>query len=452
MEIQELWRVMTQRWRVVLTTMLVAISLALAWALAGPVRYTATGDIVISTYGSLGTANDAFAGEQVSQQRAPTYAQLLRGPEIAARASALLNGEISAQTIDDAVDARIVSRLPLVTVTATMPKANDAARVVGAVEQAFQQYVNEIERPGRDGSLTAVRLSGDPPAVTRDGNPTRDALLAALFGFILGTALAVYRDRTDPVVRSPGQVAEIGLRHLATMEVPPQESSPADPFRRLAAECLQVGPRPENAESVILVVGCELGEEASSLVAAGLAGGLVACGRPTTLVNTSPLNTSSGEETSRDGLSDVLDGSASWSDCLVDGSAGVAVMGPGARGEALDQILLSANSPRHLPKPSNPDEGVVIDAPSIVHSSTAVALTTLANSALIVAIRGRTKVEHLLEAKLTLEALDTPIAGLVLATPVKARRSSKRSSDSGDAPARATEPVASGHSSAPDGL
>jgi len=105
MEIQELWRVVSQRWRIVVIVTLLCVSLALAWSLARPVTYKAQGRVTIATSGSLGTAGDAYSGEQVAIQRAPTYAELLKGPEVAARASQKLHGEISAQSIQDSLDA-----------------------------------------------------------------------------------------------------------------------------------------------------------------------------------------------------------------------------------------------------------------------------------------------------------------------------------------------------------
>lgn len=422
MEIQELWRVISQRWRVVLTVVLLFVSLALAWSLAGPVAYQSQGTIVISTYGSLGTANDAYAGEQVSVQRAPTYAQLLRSPEVAARASKILNDEFSAQTIQDAVDARIVSRLPLVTVTASMPTANAAVRVVAAVQLAFQQYVSEIERPGRDGSLTAVRLSGDPPTVVREGNPFRDAALAGLLGFVLGTALAVYRDRTDPVVRSPGQITGIGLRHLGTIDVRQDPTNAKEPFRRLAVECVRPG-QDVDAGQVVLVVGLGGADQSAEAIAAGLATGFVACGRQATLVDVV-----SGEYKVK-GLSDILEGACEWADCISKDSDGVLHIGPGTNGESVDTLLLDRARYKRFGKPSNDDEHIVIAGPSIVHSATAVALTAVADSALVVATLGQSRVADILEAKLTLEAMNCPPIGLVLAREDKRRASDVRKAD-----------------------
>lgn len=404
MEIQELWRVVTQRWRIVLTSMLLCVSLALAWSLAGPLSYTAQGRVIISTFGSLGTASDAYSGEQVSEQRAPTYAQLLRGPEIANRAAKRLNGEISPDAIERSIDARIVSRLPMVVVTSTMPSANDAVRVVAAVEQAFQQYVQEIERPGRDGSLTAVRLSGDVPTVVRDGNPLRDCVLAVLAGLLLGTAVAIYRDRTDPVVRSAGQVATVGLGYLGTVDTTADSAALGEVFRRAAVEC--AAPGREVSVRRILVVGVDQATD-TAFVGRGLVHGLAACGRKATLVNAA---TGEGSEP---GLSDVLEGSRQWEECTRATSKNVWEMGAGTKAASLDSVLIAGENADNFPTLEDEDH-VVIAGPSIVHSSVAVALTLVADSVICVGRLGMTRVSDVQEARLALEAMKCAAAGLIL--------------------------------------
>src|SRR3954467_7411146 len=130
MEIQELWRVIRERWRIVAVMTLACLSLVLGWALIAPASYEAQSNVIISTSGSLGTASEAQYGLEVSVERAPTYAQLLQGPEVAARASKILQGAIPAKIIQDSVDARISARLPMLIVTARSPRANDAVQIV----------------------------------------------------------------------------------------------------------------------------------------------------------------------------------------------------------------------------------------------------------------------------------------------------------------------------------
>jgi non-specific protein-tyrosine kinase len=428
MEIQELFRVITQRWRVVLITALLCVSVALGWSLAGPVSYQAQGKIVISTYGSLGTANDAYAGEQVSEQRAPTYAQLLRSPEVSVRAAKKLGNRITAEAIENSIDARIVARLPLVIVTATMPTANDAVQVVAAVEQAFQEYVTGIERPGRDGSLTAVRLSGDAPSVSRQGDPLRYAAIGLVIGLVVGTVIAVYRDRTDPVTRSPGQISTVGCRHLGTIEFPSSGMASAEPFRRLAVEC--AGPTQDFKTARVLVVGVDSDDDITTAVAHGLAMGFVALGRDATFVSALPDEWSSkAEHRSRPGLSDVLDGSRPWDECVFSDAAGHPRMGPGTAAEALDAILLDETNCRRFLRPSTSQEHIVIAGPSIVQSAAAVSLTAVADSAVIVASLGKTHVADIVDAKLTLAAMNCPNIGLVLVHKSRSTKSAATSSE-----------------------
>lgn len=118
MEVQEIWRIVGERWRVIVSAVLLAVSLALAWTLAGPVQYRAQARIMISTFGSLGTAMDAYNGERIAQLRAPTYAQPLRGPEIAARAATALGPRFTPELIETSLDARISAAVPMVVLTA----------------------------------------------------------------------------------------------------------------------------------------------------------------------------------------------------------------------------------------------------------------------------------------------------------------------------------------------
>jgi capsular polysaccharide biosynthesis protein/Mrp family chromosome partitioning ATPase len=426
MEIQELWRVIRQRWRVVVAVTLICVCLSLAWSLAGPVSYRAQGRVIISTSASLGTAYDAYNGEQVSVERAPTYAHFLRGPEVAARASKTLRGVISAQTIRNSIDARINSRQPMIIITATSPRASDAVQIVSAAELGLQQYVFEIERPGHDGSMTWVVLSGDIPTVARVGNPVRDAVLAALAGIVLGTLLAVYRDRTDPIVKSGGQLAGTGVTYRGTIMADDELSRLREGFRRLAVGCALTG-EPDtdilgmdvdgrlirfSGTGRILVVGVDPDCDAL-FIAQGLAGGLVGCGRKVTLIDAVSGQSLGGTG----GLSDVVEGSRGWAECRTrTGSDQLWQMDIGTKGNSLPALLIDGKDTKRRLALSDAQEHAVIAAPSIVHSSLAVALTCVADASLIVVRPGKSQVADVVEAKMTLVAMGVPLIGMVLLT------------------------------------
>lgn len=405
MEIQELWRVIRQRWRTIAIMTLACLSLALGWSLTAPASYEAQSNVIISTSGSLGTASEAQYGLQVSVERAPTYAQLLQGPEVAKRASQILQGAISPKTIQDSVDARISARLPMLIVTAKSPRANDAVQIVSAAAQGLQQYVKEIERPGRNGSLTSVYLSADPPAVSRVGNPIRNAVLAGIVGFVLGILLAVYRDRTDPTVKTAGQIAHVGLKYLGTIAASESPAVLTEAFRRLAVGCV-VGTEVNTGR--LLIVGVDRDYDPLS-VALGLGHGLVASGRKVVVIDAASKRPVDG----RVGFTDVLDGSRSWAECVVQtGSDHLGQMAVGTKGGSLDALLINVSDGRRL-APSGPLRHVVVAGPSIAHASTAVALTAVADSALIVVRPGKSLVADVVEAKQILESMGTAVIGMV---------------------------------------
>lgn len=406
MEIQELWRILSERWRVVAITTLACVALSLCWSLAGPVSYTAQGRVTISTAGSLGTAGDAYSGEQVSVQRAPTYAQLLNGPEVAARASTKLNGEISAQTIQDSVKAQITARLPMIVVTATARSANDAVRMVAAVGQSLQDYVKEIERPGRDGSLTAVVLTGDAPVVSQNIHPVRYAALSAIAGLLLGILLATFRDRTDPIVKSAGQVAGQGFVYRGTVVADATGPEVDQTLRRIAMELLVSKP---GGGSRLLVAGVDA-DCYTAFVARRLGRALVACGRSATVVD----GVGRGRANLSPGLSDVLAGSVSWRECARKSPSGTSLMGAGTLSTPVDVLIVDSEDPKGRFPVAGPDEYVVIAAPSIVHSPVAVALTAVTDAILVVVRQGASRIADVEEAKRAVDALGITPLGLVL--------------------------------------
>jgi hypothetical protein len=313
----------------------------------------------------------------------------------------------------------------MIIVTATSPSANDAVQIVSAAELGLQQYVLEVERPGLDGSRAWVVLGGDIPTVARGGNPVRDAALAALIGIVLGSLLAVYRDRTDPIVKSAGQLARAGLTYRGTIVADDDPSSLRDRFWRLAVSCVVKGEPDTDTLEVgidgrlirvggtgrILVVGVDPDSEAL-FIAQGMAAGLVACGGEVTLIDAV-----SRQRGGTNGLSDVVDGSCAWAECRArTGLDRLWQMGIGSKGDSLPALLIDGEDTKRRLVLSDAQERAVIAAPSIVHSHIAVALTSVADASLVVVRQGKSQICDVIEAKMTLEAMRIPAIGMVLLT------------------------------------
>jgi tyrosine-protein kinase len=417
MEIHELWRILRERWLIVAIVTLLFVVGSLAWYFIRPLEYEAQSRVVVSTSGGTGTAVDAYAGERVAQLRTPSYSELLRGPEVASRASRKLNGEVSSSDIQQAISTRITPDQPLITLTAVASNPGTAFRIVEAVQTSFREYAAEIERPDVTGALTTVEITTDRPTVEPNGHWIRDTAIAGLIGLVIGMLLAIIRDRADPLMRKAGQLSSTGLPYLGKVEGPDHSSSDSlDVYRRIAVGCLINSPQ---TATRLLVVGVDPGSS-SSAVARGIAEALASYGKAVTLVSVEGgVQSDSGARVGKPGLSDYFAGMAEWSDCATRGDVGeLSEVGAGSDGENLDAYFLAGHL-RQPPLPLRRGEYAVIAGPSIVHTPVGVALTSIADVGLLVATKKSSRLADIEEAKYTLEAMNLVALGVVLVQPAR---------------------------------
>ena len=149
MEIQELWRIATRQWRIVVAATVLALLAFSVWTLMRPTTYVASERLVVSTSGSLGTAVDAQSGEEVAILRVAAYDRLVTAPAFLERVSASLDGRYTAQDLADKVSARSQARIPVIDVSATDTDARTATTIVTAVSKEFtslRQAIRESQQ------------------------------------------------------------------------------------------------------------------------------------------------------------------------------------------------------------------------------------------------------------------------------------------------------------------
>jgi capsular polysaccharide biosynthesis protein len=414
LEIQEIFKVVCHRWRILVICTLLCVSTALAWFVAGPVEYTAQGRVLIATYGSLGTAVDAYSGERVAQLRAPTYAQLIQGPEVSTRAAEVLGDRFTPERIQAAVDARISAAMPMLVVTAKASTADDAVRILATVEQVFQQYVAQLEQPGRDGSLTGVTLTNDPPSVMRVGDPLTTAVMAGLCGLVAGTLLALYRDRTDQVIRNAGQIARAGLPYRGFISSPDGLlQARDDSFRRIAVQCASDSRR--GVSENVLVVGIDdVSDVHSSRIAGGLAAGFAAYGRSVTLVLAHGDDRRQPENAEEPGLSNIIAGEFGWAECAQETEVkNLREVGRGSRHECIDALIMRRSLAGEAKIFQTGSDHTVVSGPSLVSSPDAIALAANVDSCLLIVTFRQSKLSELVEATHIVQALGVAVLGVV---------------------------------------
>src|SRR4051812_39307484 len=162
MTLHDYLRILRERWLVIFTAIVVAVIAAGALWWVRPAEYTATLRMYVSAQ-SADTAQSAFQGAQLSQQRVTSYVELVsstRVSEEVIRQTRLpeapdeLAKRITASSKLDSViiDVAVTGRSPL-----------EVTAVANAVGNIFPRLVDELERPSSP--------TGTPPVVVRIVQP-----------------------------------------------------------------------------------------------------------------------------------------------------------------------------------------------------------------------------------------------------------------------------------------
>ncbi len=211
MTIQDYLQVLREQWVIVLSAVLIALMGAgAAWSLRPP-EYTATLTMYVSAQATE-TANAAYQGSLLSQQRVSSYVDLVGSTRVSREVIRDLGltvtpeamaAQISASTAPDSVliDVAVVGRSP-----------ERVTAVADSVGRAFTDLVAELERPSSpDGVPPVVVRVVQPAAVpVAPSSPglTTFLSLGLMGGAIAGVGLALARSAMDTGIKSPGQLRE----------------------------------------------------------------------------------------------------------------------------------------------------------------------------------------------------------------------------------------------------
>jgi polysaccharide biosynthesis transport protein len=236
--LQEHLRVLRERWRLVVLCLALGAVGAVAAFLLRPAQYTATLTLYVSS--QVGdTAQQAYQGAQLSQQRVTSYVELVGGRRVAEDVVRRLRLPEDPEDVLDRIEA--VSTLDSVLIDVSVEDASPerAAELADAVGEVFVDLVDELERPLDPAAPQAVAVRVVQPAVaSTDPSSTGLPVLLAL-GLLTGAALgvggALLRHALDTSVTTPEQLHRAaGAPNLGTIahdpEVPRRPPGPkADP-------------------------------------------------------------------------------------------------------------------------------------------------------------------------------------------------------------------------------
>ena len=104
MELQDYWRTIRRRWRLVLGSVLVVLAIAAVWTWSVTPLYSSSTRLFVST--SQTDENSAYTGNLFATQRVASYADLVTSNQLAERVADEL-GDTDAMDLRDVVDAML---------------------------------------------------------------------------------------------------------------------------------------------------------------------------------------------------------------------------------------------------------------------------------------------------------------------------------------------------------
>lgn len=430
-------RVLRERWLIVLTAVVLVVAAAGAVFLVRPAEYTATLRMYVSAQ-SADTAQSAFQGAQLSQQRVASYVELVSSTRVSEEVARQLRLPVGAQELAKEITASSKLDSVIIDVAVTGSSPQDVAAVANAVGNVFPRLVDELERPSSPTGVppVVVRVVEPATAPTAPSSPGLPVALALglLAGLGLGICAALARHVLDNSVKSPEQLrlvvaapnlgaiaynANVPKRPLTVQEDP--QSPRAEAFRQLRTnlQFLDV-----DTPRKVVVVTSSLPGEGKTTTIANLAIAIASAGSRVLVIEADLRRPKLSELLGLDrsvGLTSILAGRVGLNNAIQHWSGGLLdVLASGPLPPNPSELLGSRQMAGLLAELREYYDLILLDTPPLLPVTDAAAVAPAANGAILVCRFKETKCSHVQAAKGALDAVSAPLLGFVL-TMVPAR-------------------------------
>jgi capsular exopolysaccharide synthesis family protein len=418
-----------QWWIIVISTLLAVAAAALVTRMTTP-QYAAT----IKLFVSSGRTEDqaaVYQGGAFAQQRAKSYADLLKSQRIASAVIRDLGLRTSPHMLQSQVHTEIVPDTVMLKATVIDPVPVRAQQIANALGRELSALVGDLERSSKDSpSPVKVTLvdSADLPREPASPRVIRNLLSALGVGLLLGFGFTVARERLDRSVKSIETLSEItGAPTLGVIGHDPKagerplvvhldsHAPRSEAFRqfRTSLQFIDVGAPAKR----IVVTSCKPGEGKSTTVS-NLAITLAQAGQRVAVVDADlrrpRLSDYLGIEGAV-GLTDVLIGRVDLEEVLQPwGDLPLLVLPSGPIPPNPSELLGSAQMEALLERLSSRTDIVLFDVPPLLPITDAVILARLCDGAVLIARYGSTHREQIRRAVSMLVNVDARLLGTLL--------------------------------------
>nr|WP_281497036.1 polysaccharide biosynthesis tyrosine autokinase [Ornithinimicrobium sp. F0845] len=416
--------ILRTRWRIILATILVVVSVAAVITLRTPPTYEAYTRVYLSAQGDQGSVNMY----QMPSAELETILEVAQSPvvltpvreELGLEPGQILGVRAAAETGTPLIDINVSARSPQAAADVATAVAHKLAEVSPEFSQMLAASGGEVQ------AQTIVAAS--PPGAPVSPDVQRNLALALLAGLFLGIGFALLRHNLDTRVRSAKDLAEMSGRPvLAT--IPQRKGSEthrvfmeSDPFsphaeaiRRLRTNLMFVD---VTTRKHSFLITSPMPSEGKTTTAVNLAIAMADAGTRVLLVDADLRNpsiaTTMGLEGSV-GLTTVLLGRASLDDMLVQWNGSDLFILPAGEIPPNPSELLGSEAMRDLfSELTRRFDFVLVDTPPVLPVTDATVVDTLTGGSLMVVAANRTKKRHVSEAIKSFETAGAKLAGMAL--------------------------------------
>jgi polysaccharide biosynthesis transport protein len=421
--VHDILAILRRRWRLILATLLVAVSVAAAVTITTPRVFEASTRVYLLAQG----------GEQANLYQMPageldTIIQVATSPVVMGPVRDQVG--VPAGTDLD-VTAEVSGDTTLLDVIVRTGEPQLAAQVAAAVPQQLalvaRDYSPMLANSGQTVEAQTI-VPATVPGSPVSPDPVRNLLIGALAGLMLGVGFALLRHNLDTRLRTAKDIEELSSRpvlasvplrradseHLMFFESEPF-SSQSEALRRLRTNLMFVD---VTTRKHSFIVTSALPAEGKTTTAVNLALAMADAGTKVLLVDADLRHPSVANAMGLEGsvgLTTVLLGRADHSEMMQQWAGTNLWVLPAGEIPPNPSELLGSDAMMELFEQLVKEfDFVLVDSPPVLPVADALVLERLTGGALMVVAAGSTRRHHLTEALHAFETADATVAGFAL--------------------------------------
>lgn len=421
-------------WWIVVCTVAVALAGGVGLILLSTQTYASSVTFFVRT--PADQLGGAYQGDQFAQKRVNSYIELAESRRLADLVKNNTQLDLTTDQITSMITAKGDMNTVLLSVTVTDTDAQRSLDIARSISTQFITLVADLETPpGSETPTVSLEVTSAPTLNPAPVEPRKGLImsLAAVFGLLVGIAIAILRELLDQTVRSSEAISEL-------TEAPALATIPFDQSAKLSPLVVNSDARSIRAEAFrqlrtnlqfidvdnparVIVVTSSLPGEGKSSTATNLAVMFAEADKKALLIEADLRRPKVAEYLGLEGavgLTNVLAGQVEISEVLQPwGRGGLTLLPSGTLPPNPSEILGSENMNDLLDSLKKAFDIIIIDTPPLLPVTDAAVAAVKADGAILVARYGKTTNQQLTRAKQSLDAVGARTLGSVLnMTPV----------------------------------